>query len=76
MRAARRPPSLQILGTVGVPAVLDWALHFLGLAAYTFLSWDLGKYAPLIERLPPKQRFIMRRTLEALKYGSGRDYEL
>ena len=61
---------------MGVPAVLDWALHFAGLAAYTFLDWDLAKYKPLVERLPPKQRFLMRRAMEAWRFGSGRDYEL
>ena len=31
----------QILLRVGPAAMADWLLHLLGLAAYTFLDWDL-----------------------------------
>lgn len=38
----------------------------------------LQKYvrAGVIDKLPPKPRFFMRRALEAWKYGSGQDYKL
>ncbi|PRW45123.1 fad dependent oxidoreductase [Chlorella sorokiniana] len=66
----------QILLRVGPAAMADWLLHLLGLAAYTFLDWDLKKYEPLVDKLPPKPRFIMRRTLENIKFGAGKDYRL
>lgn len=31
----------QILLRVGLPAMADWLLHLAGLAAYTFLHWDV-----------------------------------
>lgn len=34
------------------------------------------KYEPVIDKLPPKPRFIMRRTLENVKFGAGKDYRL
>ncbi|KAI7837968.1 hypothetical protein COHA_008271 [Chlorella ohadii] len=66
----------QILLRVGPAAMADWLLHLLGLATYTFLDWDLQKYEPVIDKLPPKPRFIMRRTLENVKFGAGKDYRL
>ena len=60
---------------MGVPAVADWAKHFLLLAVYRFLHWDVQKYRPLIERLPPKSRFMMRRAMERWEFGSGQDYQ-
>lgn len=34
------------------------------------------KYGPLIERLPPKPRFLMRRAADSWKFGAGKDYQL
>lgn len=34
------------------------------------------KYVPLIDRLPAKQRYLMRRALDSWRYGSGKDYRL
>ena len=36
----------------------------------------LQKYVPVIEKLPPKQRFLMRRALENWRFGAGKDYRL
>jgi hypothetical protein len=36
----------------------------------------LQKYVPIIEKLPPKQRFLMRRALENWRFGAGKDYRL
>ncbi|KAL4448357.1 hypothetical protein ABPG75_005576 [Micractinium tetrahymenae] len=66
----------QILGRVGLPAMLDWLRHLAGLTLFTFLHWDVQKYKPLIERLPPRQRFFMRRAMEQWEYGAGKDYKL
>lgn len=66
----------QILGRVGLPAMLDWLRHLAGLTLFTFLHWDVQKYKPLIERLPPRPRFLMRRAMEQWEYGAGKDYQL
>ncbi|XP_078439732.1 lycopene beta/epsilon cyclase protein [Wolffia australiana] len=66
-----------IFSQVGVGVILDWTGHFFMLGLYTFMSKVLDPaIRPLIEDLPPKQRFVWRRQLEAWKYGSGLDYEL
>lgn len=31
----------QILGRVGLPAMLDWLRHLAGLTLFTFLHWDV-----------------------------------
>ena len=36
----------------------------------------LQKYVPIIEKLPPEQRFLMRRALENWRFGAGEDYRL
>ena len=77
MQMLRDPLTVpQILARVGPAAIADWLLHLLGLAAYTFLNWDAQKYVPLIDRLPTKQRYVMRRALEAWRYGAGADHRL
>lgn len=66
----------QILLRVGPIAMLDWLLHLVGLAFYTFLNWDVQKYKPLIEKLPPKPRYMMRRAMEMWEFGAGKDFKL
>ena len=36
----------------------------------------LQKYVPLIDKLPPKPRYLMRRALENWEFGAGKDYKL
>lgn len=67
----------QILAHVGPGPLADWLLHFLALTLYTVLHTAFSPLlGPLAPRLPPRQRFLLRRTLEAWRYGSGLDYEL
>ena len=67
----------KILQHVGPLPLLDWARHFVALGVYSALNVVA---APLVRvlahRLPPQQKFLAHRTLEAWKYGSGGDYEL
>jgi hypothetical protein len=67
----------QILWRVGPGPLADWALHFLGLLAYTGLH-ALARRVRLRERadaLPPRQRYLLRRATERWEYGAGLDYE-
>ena len=34
------------------------------------------KYKPLIEKLPARMRYMMRRMAEAWEFGAGKDYKL
>ncbi len=47
----------------------------LALLPCIIMRW-LQKYIPLIEKLPPKSRYLMHRALDNWKYGAGKDYEL
>lgn len=67
----------QILAHVGPLPLADWAVHFVALVWYRALhavaAPPLGAAA---EKLPPPQRYVLHRWLDAWKYGSGQDYTL
>ncbi len=67
----------QIFSHVGIPPLLDWAKHYVALATYTILYNLVTPVAPaIVKQLPPRQRFLFRRQLEAWQYGAGLDYRL
>ncbi|CAG9460575.1 unnamed protein product [Pedinophyceae sp. YPF-701] len=64
-----------IMAHLGPAPLADWLGHMGALGAYTALHKSLG--GPLRDYavgLPPKQRFELRRMLDAWEYGSGLDY--
>ncbi|KAL2316982.1 hypothetical protein Fmac_030858 [Flemingia macrophylla] len=66
-----------IFKQVGIPVLLDWCRHFLGLGYYTLLSTFADPIVrPFLHTLPSKTSFQWKRHLEAWKYGSGLDYKL
>ncbi|WVY89894.1 hypothetical protein V8G54_035408 [Vigna mungo] len=66
-----------IFKQVGVPVLVDWLKHFVGLGYYTFLSTFADPIVrPLVHTLPSKMSFQLKRHLEAWKYGAGLDYKL
>ncbi|VVB07431.1 unnamed protein product [Arabis nemorensis] len=66
-----------IFRQVGIPVLLDWAVHFFMLGLYSFLSAYIDPViSPALEGLPSKTKFEWKRRLEAWKYGAGFDYEL
>ncbi|XP_052736846.1 uncharacterized protein LOC108336390 isoform X1 [Vigna angularis] len=66
-----------IFKQVGVPVLVDWSRHFVGLGYYTFLSTFADPIVrPLVHTLPSKMSFQLKRHLEAWKYGAGLDYKL
>ncbi len=65
---------LKIIPHVGVPALLDWMLHYFNLSTYTALYSVSQKLQPWIASLPADQQYNWHRRLEAWKYGSGNDY--
>ncbi|NJK39348.1 MAG: FAD-binding oxidoreductase [Oscillatoriales cyanobacterium RM2_1_1] len=79
-KTARSHPGLilNIIPQVGWHSLLDWAVHYGNLAAYTAL-FRLGqilepRIEPLIKELSPTQGYYWHRWLEAWQYGSGQDY--
>lgn len=74
-----RPSSVpEILLHVGPGPLAEWTVHFAALAAYAALD---SAAAPALRALAegpmltPKQRYAVHRTLDAWRYGAGRDYE-
>ena len=67
----------QILAHVGPLPLADWAVHFVALVWYRALH---AAAAPAVreaaKKLPPRQRYVLHRWLDAWKYGSGQDYRL
>jgi lycopene cyclase CruP len=61
---------LPLLPKLGVGALADWLRHYLSLGVYSS-GYHLGK--KLLDPAPDNYR--LRRSLEALKYGSGNDFE-
>lgn len=66
-----------LLRWVGPMPVLVWTYHFVMLVAYT-LAYQLLQIADPITKSwlegTDKEKFVRRRWLDALKYGSGNDY--
>ena len=58
----------KILPQVGIPAVLDWTGHYLGLAVYSVLD-------RLLSSPTQGSGYYWRRWRESLLYGSGGDYD-
>ena len=66
----------QILRHVGPLPLADWARHFAGLLWYRVLHAAAAPaLRPAAKQLPPRPRFVLRRWLDAWKYGSGQDYK-
>jgi lycopene cyclase CruP len=76
LRTALFHPSVvaRVIPHVGLPALLDWTLHYSNLGLYSLLH-PLGQMAkPWAKSLSPTQQYYFHRWLEAWKYGSGGDY--
>lgn len=64
----------KIIPQVGVLALFSWLRHYMSLAAYSALEPLARTLKPLYGFLPPVQRYYSHRWLDALTYGSGKDY--
>jgi lycopene cyclase CruP len=65
----------KIIPQVGLPTLADWLRHYGSLAGYSALATLLQGSKPAADALPPIQRYYMHRWLDALSYGSGKDYD-
>jgi lycopene cyclase CruP len=64
---------IPIVPHVGIFTLLDWLLNYINLGGYSGL-YPIGKLLlPLLNRLPPAQRYYYQQLLQAYRYGSGKD---
>lgn len=67
----------QIVGHVGIPALVDWLGHVSMMALYTGLHQFSPIIRPFVDEMKDERvRFRWRRRMEAWKFGSGCDYIL
>ncbi|EKQ69238.1 flavin-dependent dehydrogenase [Leptolyngbyaceae cyanobacterium JSC-12] len=66
---------LKVIPQVGLPALSQWIMHYMALAGYAAAYPLANKLKASAEVFPPKMQYYFRRWLDALKYGSGQDYE-
>lgn len=66
---------LSIVPQVGIPALLEWLIHYTNLGLYSAL-YPLGNgFRSFFPKLPPATRYGLERWLDAVQYGSGQDYK-
>jgi lycopene cyclase CruP len=65
---------VNVIPHVGLPALLDWMVHYLNLGTYSVLYSAQPLLEPWLSHLSPQQQFRWHRWLDAWKYGSGKDY--
>ena len=64
----------KIIPQVGVGSLASWLGHYGSLAGYSALEPLARALNPLVELLPPVQRYYSHRWQDSLFYGSGKDY--
>ncbi|MGC1526723.1 MAG: FAD-binding oxidoreductase [Phormidesmis sp.] len=75
LRTATRHPKLvlSILPQVGVGAIASWTGHFVNLGRYSLLN--TMQSAVDVRETSDKKQYVADRWRDAVKYGSGNDYE-
>ena len=64
---------IPVVPHVGIITLLDWLINYVNLGAYSSI-YPIGKLLmPLIDQLPPQQKYVYQQRLQAWRYGSGRD---
>lgn len=67
----------QIVGHVGIPALVDWLGHLAMMTIYTGLHSAKPLIKPFVDNMKnERNRFRWRRKMEAWTFGSGCDYIL
>jgi len=65
---------LKVIPQVGVTLLAEWLGHYASLASYAALYPIAKSFAPSVKSLNPQMQYQFGRWLDALEYGSGRDY--
>ncbi|MBE9140483.1 FAD-binding oxidoreductase [Nodosilinea sp. LEGE 07088] len=66
----------KVIPQVGIGSLGTWLKHYSSLAGYSALDPLARALDPLIELLPPVQRYYSHRWQDSLFYGSGKDYDI
>jgi lycopene cyclase CruP len=64
----------KIIPQVGLPALLDWMVHYVNLGTYSLLFQFSQILEPWEKNLPTTYQYYWHRWIDAWKYGSGNDY--
>lgn len=77
LRTSFKHPGLvaRIVPQVGVPAIAQWLPHYAALAGYTALYPLAQVMESSVKPLPERHQYRYHRWLDALRYGTGSDYE-
>ncbi len=67
---------LKVIPQVGLPALLDWMVHYTNLGLYAGLTPLSKLLQPWINRLAPASQYYWHRRMDAWTYGSGGDYHI
>ena len=66
----------KIIPHIGIVAMADFVYHFTVMGMYTLL---FNAFAPFLlsmaNKSSPKTKFLLRRYVDAWKFGSGLDYD-
>jgi lycopene cyclase CruP len=66
---------IPIVPHVGIVTLVDWLINYINLGLYAGLV-PIGKLlVPLIAQLPPPQRYRYQQSLQAWRYGAGKDLD-
>jgi lycopene cyclase CruP len=65
---------LKVIPHAGLPALLDWMIHYLNLGVYTTLNTIAPTLEPIANQRSPLHQFRWHCWRDAWKYGSGQDY--
>ncbi len=66
---------IPVLPHVGVATLLDWLINYLNLGAYSSIYPLSRLFLPLVEQLPPQQKYYYQQWFQAWKYGAGKDLD-
>lgn len=66
---------LKVIPQVGLASLPAWLAHYVSLASYAAVYPVAQRVAPSTKALSPQMQYYFRRWLDALRYGSGQDYE-
>jgi lycopene cyclase CruP len=64
---------IPVVPHVGIATLLDWLINYLSLGLYSGLYPASKLISPLLDRLPPHQKYYYQQQFQAWKYGSGKD---
>lgn len=64
----------KVIPQVGLPALLNWMVHYGNLGIYSALFWLSQRLEPWEKYLPSISQYYWHRWIDAWKYGSGSDY--